>query len=121
MKSTHTEPVDRPIVHTVYFVLADRSADAIRVFSEACVSLLSGHDGQTRFALGTRALNIRRTVSALDYDIMMTMTFVGMEALDEYQRSPRHDEFITATAGMSTDRTVYDSFVDTAFDAEELS
>jgi hypothetical protein len=39
------------------------------------------------------------------------MIFDDIGAFNEYSASPTHEEFITEAAGMSPERTVYDSYL----------
>ena len=99
-------------VHLTFFRLADTSDELVRRFLDACKKHLASHDGMIHFSVGSRALAIRRDVSALDFDIAMHMIFRDFESFQAYAASDRHQEFITETAGMSTGRIVYDSFVE---------
>jgi hypothetical protein len=54
---------------------------------------------------------MQRDVNALDFDVAMNMVFDRLGSYQAYLKDPRHDEFITASAGMSTGRKVYDSYL----------
>ena len=100
-----------PFAHMVFFTLADRSMTTRTRFVEACHRYLGGHDGQTHFSVGTRATEMQRPVSDLGFNVAMHMVFSDKAAYEAYTRDPRHEEFITATAGLSTDRRVFDSYL----------
>jgi len=105
------QPVANHFAHCTFFRLADTSDSVMRFFMEACKKHLSGHEGMVHFSVGCRALSIRRDVSALDFDVAMHMIFSDYKSYQDYAASDRHQVFITETAGMSTGRIVYDSFI----------
>ena len=104
---------DQPFrfAHSVYFTLADRSSRTMNDFRAACVKYLSGHPGQIFFAVGLRALEMRRDVNDSSFDVAMEMIFDTFASYDAYRKEPRHEEFITVTAGMSTRRRVFDWYL----------
>ncbi len=95
----------------VFFQLADRNPALMSKYIDACKRYLSGHAGQVLFAVGPRDIEIQRDVSALDFDVAMHIVFENRDAYDAYAADPRHEEFITETAGMSTGRRVFDSYL----------
>jgi hypothetical protein len=103
---------DKFFAHMVFFQLMDLSDHAIGVFLEACVTFLSGHPGQVHFSVGLRAVDIARDVSDAGFDVAMHIIFENREKYNEYAASRTHEEFITATAGMSTGRRVLDSYIE---------
>lgn len=100
-----------PFAHMVFFQLADRNPALMSKYIDACKRYLSGHAGQVLFAVGPRDIEIQRDVSALDFDVAMHIVFENRDAYDAYAADPRHEEFITETAGMSTGRRVFDSYL----------
>jgi hypothetical protein len=102
---------DKPFAHMFFFQLSDTSKELMKDFLDLCVKYLSQHAGQEYFSVGYRALEINRSVSALDFEVSIHMVFTNSAAFDKYSKSKRHDEFITHSAGMSPNRTVYDSFL----------
>ena len=102
---------NRPFAHMFYFQLTDTSEEAIDVFINACVKCLGSHEGQIHFSVGTRALHIRRRVSALDYEVSVNMVFENEEAYNVYNKDSRHQDFINDVGTMSVSRVVYDSFI----------
>jgi hypothetical protein len=99
------------LAHMTYFKLADRSPKTLEKFLELCEKYLSGHVGQTEFSLGLRAVEMQRDVNARDFDVAMNMVFESLASYNLYLRDARHDAFITAAAGMSSARKVYDSYL----------
>jgi hypothetical protein len=100
--------------HMVFFKLMDLSDHAVETFLDACVTYLSGHLGQVHFSVGLRAVDIARDVSDTGFDVAMHVVFAGREKYDEYAASKAHEEFITVTAGLSTGRRVFDSYIERA-------
>jgi len=99
-----------PFAHVTYFQLADTSKELIEKFMDICVKYLSGYPGQVYFSVGPRALDINRDVSATNFDISLQMIFSSFADYDGYSKDPRHDNFVTQSAGMVITRIVYDSF-----------
>ena len=102
---------NEPFAHMLFFELADTSKAAVDKFIYDCFEYLSGYKGQTHFSVGTRALQIRRGVSATNFDIAVNMIFENYAAYEKYRDDERHQEFTTEVAGMSPDWIVYDSFL----------
>lgn len=100
-----------PFAHMFFFRLSDTSEEAMAKFLDACKTYLSGYEGQTHFSIGTRALQIRRAVSAVDYDVAVNMIFENYAAYEKYKTAQRHMDFVAEVAGMSNHRIVYDSFL----------
>jgi len=97
--------------HMVFFQLADRTPVMMRAFVDACQNYLHQPNLQIYFSVGLRDVEIQRDVSATDFDVSMHIIFADRADYDEYAASKEHDEFITATAGMSTARRVFDSYL----------
>jgi hypothetical protein len=100
-----------PLVHITYFRLVDRAPTTIRRFLSLCQKYLSKHEGQTYFSLGLRATEMVRDVNVLTFDVAMNMIFADIDAYTKYQHNNRHVEFITQSAGMSSARSVFDSYL----------
>ncbi len=79
---------------------------------QLCVEYLSEHKGQVHFSLGARATEMVREVNNLVFDVAMNMIFESIEDYLNYQHDPRHLEFITMSAGMSSTRSVFDSYIE---------
>lgn len=100
-----------PMSHMIYFTLSDSSPELFKLFIDACIKYLSGYKDQTHFSIGYRVTEINRDVSAKNYEIAVNMIFKNFNAYLKYSAHRRHEKFITQTAGMSTTRLVYDSFI----------
>lgn len=101
-----------PLVHITYFRLVDRSPKTLNLFLALCRKYLSGHEGQVYFSVGPRATEMTRDVNVLSFDVAMNMIFDCIDSYQKYRQHPRHLEFITQSVGMSSTRSVYDSYVD---------
>jgi hypothetical protein len=101
----------RPFAHMFFFQLADTSTDLVDRFIELCEKYLSGHEGQTHFSVGVRALEINRDVSGTNFEVSVHMIFENIAAFNAYSSAPEHEDFITQSAGMSPVRIVYDSYL----------
>lgn len=112
---------DKPFAHMFFFELSDTSGTLVRDFIELCVRYLSHHAGQLHFSVGCRALEINRSVSALNFEVSVHMVFQDFAAYEAYSRSQRHEDFITHSAGMSPNRVVYDSFLQVSVSAADQS
>lgn len=102
---------NKPFAHMFFFQLSDTSKELVQDFIGLCVKYLSHHPGQQHFSVGCRALEMDRNVSAKNFEISIHMIFTDFAAYEKYAKHKRHDEFITHSAGMSPDRTVFDSFL----------
>lgn len=94
-----------------FFQLSDTSSELIDSFVELCRKYLGGHPGQRYFSIGIRALEINRDVSRKNFEVSVHMIFDNIDVFNDYSASPIHEEFITASAGMSPERIVYDSYL----------
>ncbi len=102
----------RPFSHLVYFRLVDRSPVTLELFMTLCRKYLSKHPGQKQFLLGVRATEMKRDVNVQTFDVSMEMVFDGIESYDKYRTNQRHLDFIADSAGMSSERSVYDSYIE---------
>ena len=81
------------LTHNVFFALKDNSAEAIGTLLDACRKYLTDHPGTQFFAVGTVS-DLDREVNDRDFDVALHVIFESRAAHDEYQKSPRHLEFI---------------------------
>ena len=100
--------------HIVFFQLLDLSDPGVDTFIDYCVKYLANHNGQIHFSVGLRAVDINRDVTDAAFDVAMHVIFENRAAYDAYAASQAHQDFITETAGMSTGRRVFDSYVERA-------
>lgn len=94
--STGTADGDRPpmLGHMVFFDLKEDTDKARENLVAACKKYLSGHEGTVHFSAGVRARDLTRAVNDLDFDVALHVVFKNRAAHDEYQKHPRHLEFI---------------------------
>ena len=82
------------IVHDVYFLLLDRSAQARQRLLDACRRHLPGHEGIVFFGCGVLAESLARDVNVRDWDVGLHIIFRDLAAHDAYQVSGPHQQFI---------------------------
>jgi hypothetical protein len=102
---------DRPFAHMFFFHLTDTAPDLLDHFIDLCTDYLGGHPDQQHFSVGVRAFEINRDVSATNFEVSVHMIFENYAAFENYSKDPKHDKFITESAGMSPERIVYDSYL----------
>jgi hypothetical protein len=102
----------RPLAHMTYFKLVDHSEATLQVFIDLCKKYLSGHRGQTHFSIGPRATEMTRDVNVLTFDVAMNMIFATMKDYKDYREHSRHIQFIRESVGLSSERFVFDSYID---------
>lgn len=107
------ESAGKVFAHNVYFALNDASPEAREALVDACERYLSGHDGATFFAAGTRAREARRDVNDTDFDVSLHIYFEDAAAHAVYQEHPRHEEFIAEMSANWRSVRVFDSWVTT--------
>jgi hypothetical protein len=83
-----------PLAHTVFFTLKDASPAAREKLVEACKKYLTGHRGQSSFAVGLRGAEFAREVNDAEFDVAIHMVFRNKEAHDVYAKHERHLKFI---------------------------
>ena len=96
------------LTHNVFFALKDNSAEAAGAMVDACRKYLSDHPGTVFFAVGTAA-DLDREVNDRDFDVALHVNFDSRAAHDEYQKSPRHLEFIAENKDNWKKVRVFDS------------
>lgn len=82
------------LVHNVFFALNDNSEAAKARLVAACKQHLTGHPGTVFFAVGTLAAEYDRPVNQRDFDVSLTVVFADRASHDQYQKAPRHYQFI---------------------------
>lgn len=97
------------LMHSIYFSLTDMSADSRAGFRDICLELLSGHDGECVFAIGTCANPLGRDINVENFDVAVDIEWTGKEFYDRYLHSQSHKDFFPATKGMIKDTFVFDS------------
>lgn len=110
-KTVRFKSGEKPFAHMFFFQLCDSSPQLVERFIELCRKYLSGYPGQQHFSIGVRALEIHRDVSATSFEVAVHMIFKDIDAFKAYSATPRHEQFITESAGMSPERVVFDSYL----------
>jgi len=90
MKKSAFDDNNLPFAHMFYFQLTDTSHEAMNLFIQACIKYLGGHPDQIHFSVGTRALHIRRGVSALDFEVSVHMVLKNIYCFNKL--SGIHDD-----------------------------
>lgn len=104
---------DTMIAHDVYFSLTDASAAAKQQLVVACKKHLTKHPGTVFFAAGTLAEGLNRPVNDREFDVALHVVFKNIAAHDEYQKAPRHLQFIAENKANWKKVRVFDSEVET--------
>jgi hypothetical protein len=99
------------IAHMVYFTLKDNSPTAKGKLVDACKKYLTKHTGEVFFRAGPRAVDFKRSVNDLDFDVSLHIVFKNKEAHDQYEEAPRHKEFIEENKANWKKVRVFDSVV----------
>jgi hypothetical protein len=96
------------LVHNVYFLLHDRSAQASKKLIDDCKKYLTEHPGTVFFAVGTVS-ELDRPVNDRDFDVGLHVIFENRQAHDDYQVAPRHIQFVEANKASWAKVRVFDS------------
>lgn len=99
------------LAHDVYFTLKDNSPAAKDRLVAACKKYLSGHPGEVFFAVGTRALDLKREVNDQEFDVALHIVFRTQADHDRYQQAERHQQFIAENRDNWKRVRVFDSLV----------
>ncbi len=100
------------LAHVVYFTLKDRSTTAKKMLVASCKKYLTDHPGTAFFAAGLRAEDIEWTVSDRQFDVVLHLVFKNKAAHDEYQDSPRHQQFLEENEANWAEVRVFDAYVE---------
>ena len=97
------------LIHNVYFLLLDRSAQARQRLLDACRHYLPGHEGIVFFGCGVLAESLARDVNDRDWDVGLHIIFRDLAAHDVYQESGPHQQFIAENRATWKQVRVFDS------------
>jgi hypothetical protein len=97
--------------HDVFFSLKDNSPAAKKKLVEACKKYLSGHEGEVFFSAGTLAVELKREVNDVNFDVALHIVFKDQAAHDKYAVAKRHLQFIEENKDNWKKVRVFDSFV----------
>ncbi len=109
MQSQESEQA-RPLIHSVYWKLADDSPQAQEKLMSACRKYLTNHPGTSYFSVATLS-SVDRPVSDRDYDVALHIHFAIRAAHDAYQVSERHVTFVKETKPNFKVTRIFDSVV----------
>ncbi|MFM8415835.1 MAG: Dabb family protein [Planctomycetota bacterium] len=98
------------LAHSVYFLLKDRTPEAVAALVASCREHLTGHPGEVAFSVGTLA-DYDRHVNDRDWDVFLLIVFESKAAHDAYQVAPRHERFIAENAPTWAKVRVFDADV----------
>lgn len=98
------------VLHTLYFILFDRSEESCKAYIDTSVKYLSGHPGMIEFSIGTLAYDLRRNISDLNFDVAMSILFENIAAYEDYEKSPGHATFLKETAGLVSSTRAFDAY-----------
>ncbi|MBK8101004.1 MAG: Dabb family protein [Planctomycetes bacterium] len=98
------------LIHNVFFTLHDGSAAGIARLVDACHELLAGHPGEVFFAAGPLVAELDRPVNIRDFHVGLHVVFASKQHHDDYQVSPRHQEFIAENRASWAQVRVFDTW-----------
>jgi hypothetical protein len=100
------------LAHSVYFTLKENTPAACEKLVEGCKKYLKdGHPGLVCFAVGTLAEELKREVNVRDFQVALQLVFAGMQCMEEYLKSAKHDQFLAEYKDLWTTVRVYDSII----------
>jgi len=97
--------------HSVYFTLNDPSAEAVEKLLADCQTYLTGHPGAIFYSAGTLVEELDRPVNDRQFDVALHVVFENKAAHDQYQQSPRHQEFLQRNHADWKQVRVFDAYV----------
>ena len=103
---------NKVLSHDVYFALKDNSPTQVQKLVDACKKYLTKHDGEVFFAAGGLAMDLKREVNDVDFDVALHIVFADKAAHDKYQDHPRHTDFIKENKDNWKKVRVFDSYCD---------
>ena len=102
---------DPQLAHSVIFALKDSSPKSRDEFVAICDKYLTEHKGAVSYACGTIAEDVKEPVSDRDFDVTLHVIFEDKEALADYLKSERHNQFVDAITGKVAKVRVFDSYL----------
>jgi len=100
------------LAHSVFFTLRDKSPEAKKRLVASCKKYLTDHPGVVYFAVGSRAEDLHWPVSDARFDVALHLVFASRQAHDEYQESPRHQQFLEENESSWAEVRVFDAYVE---------
>ncbi len=105
-------PAEPLLAHSVFFALKDNSHEAKKRLVASCKKYLTDHRGTIFFAAGSRSCDIQWSVSDRRFDVALYLVFQNKAAHDEYQDSPRHQQFLEENEPNWAEIRVFDAYVE---------
>lgn len=99
------------LAHIVFFNLNDNSAAQKEKLVRECDIYLKDHPGVVFFAAGTLAEALNRPVNVRDFDVSLHVVFKTEADQDQYQKAPKHLEFIERNKANWKQVRVFDSII----------
>lgn len=100
------------LAHSVFFTLKDKSPEAKKRLIASCKKYLTDHPGTVYFAAGSRAEDLEWPASDVHFDVALHLVFASRQAHDEYQDSPRHQQFLEENEPHWAEIRVFDAYVE---------
>jgi hypothetical protein len=99
------------LAHNVFFTLHNNSSAQKELLVKECHAYLKDHPGIVFFAAGVLAEDLRRPVNDLKFDVALQVVFKTKQAQDDYQKAPKHLEFIERNRANWKQVRVFDALV----------
>ena len=99
------------LAHLVFFTLEDQSPASRQALVDACREHLAGHSGMVHFSAGRRGDSYIRSVNDQSFDVALVLVFETEADHDNYQTSPRHEQFIASQSPNWAQVRVFDALV----------
>lgn len=106
-----SDTAQRPVSHSVYFKLNERTPEAAEALVAECKEKLDGHPGVLAFNVGVLGTGFDRPVNDNDFDVALYLLFENRAAHDMYQVSDRHQSYISANKEKWAQVRVFDAEV----------
>ena len=111
-KTAKTPAHQRPLMHSTYFRLKDRSQTSCETYVAACTRYLSISKGIIGFWVGQLGEDFRRPVNDLNFDVAMHIAFENFAAWAAYNDDPNHKQFVQAVGSLAESRRVFDIYLE---------
>jgi quinol monooxygenase YgiN len=109
--ATTRNAAEPQLAHSVVFTLKDSSPKSRDEFVAICDKFLTKHKGAVAYACGTIAEDVKEPVSDREFDVTLHVIFEDKDALADYLKSERHDDFVAAIKDKVAKVRVFDSYL----------
>jgi hypothetical protein len=99
------------LAHMVFFELKEDSTEARSRQVSACQKYLSDHEGTLHFSVGTIASECQRDVNVRNFQVALHIIFRDKASHDQYQKHPRHVQFIEENRQHWKSVRIFDSYL----------